>query len=75
MNKSEYNHEIREIILNYNKDDYALYTFALKCYEDSVKDMEKSFKMKVRSFKSKNKLIMPIKVFLESIQLLYSKSF
>ena len=63
MNKSEYDHEIRDIILKYNKKDYDLYNFSLQYFEDSVNRMSKNFQEKVQSFKAKNGLVMPLLLF------------
>jgi|TARA_Y100000310_G_scaffold110690_1_gene109124 hypothetical protein len=59
-NEQDNNLEIRNIILEYNKDDYDLYNYAAQYFEDSVQSMNKKFQEKVKSFKSKNGLAMPL---------------
>ena len=61
--KQNRNNEIRDIILSYNKDDYALYNYALQYFKDSVFCENNNFQEKVQSFKSKNEFIMPLLMF------------
>ena len=52
-----------EIIKQYNEDDIYLYNYFLNNFDNLINSMDAKFKNKLKSFRSKNQLIMPLLLF------------
>tara|TARA_Y100000310_G_scaffold110691_1_gene109128 strand:+ start:768 stop:1619 length:852 start_codon:yes stop_codon:yes gene_type:complete len=58
--KPDNNHKIKDIILKYNQVDYDLYNYSVQYFEDLVNSEDENFQEKLKSFQSKNGLVMPL---------------